>query len=206
MDDRLHAFAAALGAILALPVFTSWGQAVSLGLLLVLGLVAAYFYQHRADAADALALDVQPLLPGEARWLVSRDGLVLDSCTHEDETGIASGWAVGHPIAAWAPPGTPEAEHYRRAIEDRLAATFEARYLDAEKLERVARVALQPRSDGTVYCESWDVTGYVRRAEAAEDRATTAEGRVDRLMRYASEEAERLFNDNAAPPAGRSAP
>ena len=184
-------------AVLALPLFTSWAQALSLALLVVVGLVAAYFFRHRADVADAGALDVQPLLPGEARWVVGRDGTVLDSCVHEAETGIATGWAVGHPISTWAPSGSPEAEHYRRAVEDRTPATFEARFLAPDKVERVSRVALVPRSDGTVYCESWDVTDYVRRAERAEDRATTAEGRVDRLMRYASEEAERLFNDNA---------
>ena len=201
----------AIVALLAIPLVTSWAQALSLLLILASVYAAWRVYRHRRDE-PAAGLDSQPLLPGEARWIVGRHGMVLDSCVHESETGIGSGWAVGHAIAEWAAPGTPEAEHYRSAMEDRAPASFEARHTSPAGDERVARVQLQPRSDGTVYCESWDVTAYVRRAEAAEQEAATLREQRDRLMRYSATDADALFAAGlrgaapAAAPSGAAAP
>lgn len=184
-------------------MFTSPGQAIGLTLLVILiGMVGVVIWKRPSPHEDAL--DAQPLLPGETRWIIGRDGTVTDSCTHKDETGIATGWAVGHPISTWAPTGSEQAEHYRAALEDRRPSTFEARHLDASGTERVTRTALQPRADGSVYCEAWDVTDYVRarqaeteRADAADARATLAEDRVTELMRYASTDAVALFDKHA---------
>lgn len=186
-----HPLLVAAVALLALPTFASWGAVVDTALqfvVLVLAVVAFRRWTRAPHAGSPHALDAQPLLPGEARWVVGRNGTVLDSCVNERETGIATGWAVGHPIATWAPPGTAEAEHYRAAIEDRRPAVFESRYLDPEKREHVARTALVPRSDGTVYCESWDVTPYVERCRESEARAEAAEERYADLRRFVADD------------------
>lgn len=181
----------AAGAVLALPAATSWLQVASFALILLVALAALHFWRRRDAPADD-RLDTQPLLPGEARWLVGRNGTVLDSCTHESEHGIATGWAVGHNIAEWAPPGSPQAEHYRAALEDRSPACHESTYTGADGAERVGVIHLQPRSDGTVYCESWDVTEYVRRARVAEADARLYKGQRDRLMAHATADAVAL--------------
>ena len=157
---------------------TAADNGVLLGLLLAIVVATVVWLVRRGSPVQGDALDQQPLLPGEARWIVARDGTVTDSCTHEADTGIATGWAVGHPIWTWAPSGSVAAEAYRAAIEDRHPATFEDRHKDASGAERVARVALQPRADGSVYCESWDVTEYVAARDAAKARATAAESRA----------------------------
>jgi hypothetical protein len=187
----------ALVLVLALPAATSWIQVVTFALVIVV--VVALYVARRREARPP-SLDSQPLLPGEARWVVSRDGTVLDSCVHEAETGIATGWAVGHPISTWAPAGSPEAEHYRAAVEDRAPATFETSFVGPDGAAHVSRVALVPRSDGTVYCESWDVTDYVERCRESDRRAEVAERRVDELMRFASTDAIALFDSSRQTP------
>ena len=200
MSEALRA-ALAAAVVVALPLFTSWAQALSLALVSVVVGVALWLYRHRGDRHTGL--DSQPLLPGEARWVVARDGTILDSCVHERETGIATGWAVGHPISTWAPPGTPEAEHYRRAMEDRRPVTFESRFLDPTKREHVARTALVPRSDGTVYGESWDVTEYVRARDDAEAARVVAEERYADLQRFVGEDFDRWAADRVATTSGQ---
>jgi hypothetical protein len=163
------------------------------------------FFLRKRDASSPEALDAQPLLPGEARWVVSHQGVVLDSCTNEAETGIATGWAVDHPISTWAPPGSPDAEHYRRAVEDRAVTVFRTTHKDGHGRTRHVRVALVPRSDGTVYCESWDRTADADELAATLARAELAEARVETLMRYASDEAVALYETGRAASAHQSA-
>lgn len=197
-----------------LPVATSWLGLLAVGLiLLVVALCTAIIVLVRRinrKTAHSEDLDANPLLPGEARWVVGRDGMVLDSCTNRDEHGISPGWAVGHPIWTWATPGSVSEPHYRGALDDRRAAVYDDTFKGPNGAAKHVRVALAPRSDGSVYCESWDVTAYVEACAAAERRAEEAEGRVSFLMSHTTAQALTLGNEvpaeaTSTPPAGDDA-
>ena len=189
--------------LLRLLEWTSAHNGALITLLAALALALTLWRARRAGEPPR----VRPpgVVPGVTEWRLDRDGYITESGGDLEAVGFRPGQAARHHIREYVEPGSEAERRYRLALDAREAQDWVDVSTLADGSPYVGRTVLLPTEDGGLWCRSTALTPLVRplllRAEEAEARAETAEARVADLIRFASEDAVKLF-DAQTPAAG----